>query len=81
MKLANDPNQNIKFIFPVSLKTESDIDIICFVYYATFYRLPICFILVVCYAEITLKIQSADRIFVFLSADKHQFVGRLMLLH
>ena len=33
------------------------------------------------YAAITLKIQSADRIFVFLSADKHQFVGRLKLLH
>ena len=33
------------------------------------------------YAGITLKIQSADRILVFLSADKHQFVGRLMLLH
>ena len=32
-------------------------------------------------AEITLKIQSADKIFVFLSADKHQFVGRLKLLH
>ena len=25
--------------------------------------------------------KSADRIFVFLSADKHQFVGRLKLLH
>ena len=25
-------------------------------------------------AAITLKIQSVDRIFVFLSADKHQFV-------
>ena len=34
-----------------------------------------------CIAEITLKIQSANRIFVFLSADKHQFVGRLKLLH
>ena len=33
------------------------------------------------YAAITLKIQSADRIFVFLSADKHHFVGRLKLLH
>ena len=31
MKLANDPNQNIKFIFPVKLKAETDIDIICFV--------------------------------------------------
>ena len=27
------------------------------------------------------KIQSADRIFVFLSADKQQFVGGLKLLH
>ena len=47
MKLANDPNQTIKFIFPVKLKTENDIDIIGFVYYASFYRLPICSILVV----------------------------------
>ena len=31
-------------------------------------------------AAITLKIQSADRIFVFLSADKHRFEGRLKLL-
>ena len=28
-----------------------------------------------------IKIQSADRIFVFLSADKHHFAGRLKLLH
>ena len=27
------------------------------------------------------KKQSADRIFVYLSADKHHFVGRLKLLH
>ena len=27
------------------------------------------------------KTQSADRIFVYLSADKHHFVGRLKLLH
>ena len=27
------------------------------------------------------EIQSADRIFVFLSADKHHFVGRLERLH
>ena len=33
------------------------------------------------YAAISLKIQSADRIFVFLSADEHHFVGRLKLLH
>ena len=33
------------------------------------------------YAAMTLKIQSVDRIFVFSSADKHQFVGRLKLLH
>ena len=33
------------------------------------------------YAAITLKIQSADGILVFLSADKHHFVGRLKLLH
>ena len=32
-------------------------------------------------AAITLKIQSADRIFVFLSAGKHHFVGRLERLH
>ena len=34
-----------------------------------------------CIAAITLKIQSADRIFVFLSADKHHFVGGLERLH
>ena len=31
-------------------------------------------------AAITLKNKSADRIFVFLSADKHHFDGRLKLL-
>ena len=29
----------------------------------------------------TLKKQSADRILVYLSADKHHFVGRMKLLH
>ena len=33
------------------------------------------------YAAITLKIQSTDKFFVVLSADKHHFVGRLKLLH
>ena len=33
------------------------------------------------YAVISLQIQSADRIFVFLSTDKHHFVDRLKLLH
>ena len=28
-----------------------------------------------------LSVQSADKIFVFLSADKHHFVGRLERLH
>ena len=32
-------------------------------------------------AEITLRNTVADRIFVFLSADKHHFVGRLERLH
>ena len=38
-------------------------------------------ILCISYAAITLKIQSADRILVFLSADQHNFVGLLKLLH